>query len=162
MKNNLQIISSLLNLQSKYIADENAFEVFKESQNRVKSMAIIHEKLYQSGNFAEINVAEYLKNLTASIYSSYGVELDVISLEINAQHIFLDITTAVPCFLIINEMITNCIKHAFPGDRRGKITINFEKTNDKHIIRIQDDGIGLPKDLNINKQARWVCSLLII
>jgi PAS domain S-box-containing protein len=153
VKNNLQIISSLLNLQSKYIADENAFEVFKESQNRVKSMAIIHEKLYQSGNFAEINVAEYLKNLTASIYSSYGVELDVISLEINAQHIFLDITTAVPCFLIINEMITNCIKHAFPGDRRGKITINFEKTNDKHIIRIQDDGIGLPKDLNINKTS---------
>ncbi len=134
-----------------YIDDEKAYEVFKESQNRVKSMAIIHEKLYQTGNFAEINVDEYLKNLTDSIYSSYGVNLDVINLEINAKDIFLDINTAIPCFLLINEVITNCIKHAFPGGRSGKITIDFEKIDNKHIIRIQDDGIGLPDDLNIEK-----------
>lgn len=151
VKNNLQIISSLLNLQSMYIDDEKAYEVFKESQNRVKSMAIIHEKLYQSGNFAEINVAEYLKNLTNSIFSSYGVNPDVINLEINAHDIYLDINTAIPCFLLINEAITNCIKHAFPGGRTGKITIDFEKIDDKHIISIRDDGVGLPKNLNINQ-----------
>ena len=150
VKNNLQIISSLLNLQSQYIKDKEAFEVFKESQNRVKSMAIIHEKLYQSGNFAEINVAEYLKNLTDSIYSSYGVNLDVINLKINAENIFLDINKAVPCFLLINEVITNSIKHAFPDGRSGEIIINFSK-NDEYVINIKDDGIGLPKYLNIHE-----------
>lgn len=151
VKNNLQIISSLLNLQSMYIEDEKALEVFKESQNRVKSMAIIHEKLYQSGNFAEINVAEYLKKLTENIYSSYGVNIDQIKMEINAEDIFLDINTAIPCFLIINEVITNCIKHAFPNGRTGTITIDFKKIGEKHVIRIHDDGIGLPDDLNIKQ-----------
>jgi PAS domain S-box-containing protein len=151
VKNNLQIISSLLNLQSMYIDDKKAYEVFKESQNRVKSMAIIHEKLYQSYNFAEINVAEYLKNLTNSIFSSYGINLDVIDLEINAQDIYLDINTAIPCFLLINEVITNCIKHAFPGGRTGKITIDFMKVDDKYSITIRDDGVGLPKGLNLEQ-----------
>ena len=150
VKNNLQIISSLLNLQSSYIKDEEAFEVFKESQNRVKSMAMIHEKLYQSGNFAEINVAEYLKSLTENIYSSYGINMNIIKLKINAENIFLDINKAVPCFLLINEVITNSIKHAFPDGRSGKITIDFHEDGG-YIISIKDDGIGLPKNLNINK-----------
>jgi PAS domain S-box-containing protein len=151
VKNNLQIISSLLHLQSMHIDDEKAFEVFKESQNRIKSMAIIHEKLYQTGNFAEINVAEYLKKLTENIYSSYGIDMGRINMEINAKDIFLDINTAIPCFLLINEVITNSIKHAFPGGRSGKITIDFKKLDDKYIIHIQDDGIGLPDDLNIEE-----------
>jgi len=151
VKNNLQIISSLLNLQSMHIDDENALEVFKESQNRVKSMAIVHENLYQTGNFAEVNVAEYLKKLTENIYSSYGVDMDLIKMDINAQDLFLDINTAIPCFLIINELITNCIKHAFPDGRPGKIIIDFKKVNDKHIMRIRDNGVGLPDDLNIKK-----------
>lgn len=151
VKNNLQIISSLLNLQSRYIEDEKAYEVFKESQNRVKSMAMVHEKLYQTGNFAELSVAEYLEGLIENIYSSYGVNIDRIKMEINAENIFLDINTAIPCFLLINEVITNCIKHAFPDGRSGTIIIDFKKLNDKHIIRIQDDGIGLPDDFNINQ-----------
>lgn len=150
VKNNLQIISSLLNLQSSYITDEEAFEVFKESQNRVKSMAMIHEKLYQSGNFAEINVAEYLKSLTENIYSSYGINMNIIKLKINAENIFLDINKAVPCFLLINEVITNSIKHAFPDGRSGKITIDFHEDRG-YIISIKDDGIGLPKNLNLKK-----------
>ena len=151
VKNNLQIISSLLNLQSRYIEDEKAYEVFKESQNRVKSMAMVHEKLYQTGNFAELSVAEYLEGLIENIYSSYGVNIDRIKMEINAENIFLDINTSIPCFLLINEVITNCIKHAFPDGRSGTIIIDFKKLNDKHIIRIQDDGIGLPDDFNINQ-----------
>jgi PAS domain S-box-containing protein len=151
VKNNLQIISSLLNLQSMYIEDEKSFEVFKESQNRVKSMAIIHEKLYQSGNFAEINITEYLTKLTENIYSSYGVNIDLVKLEINAQNIYLDINKAIPCFLVINEMITNSIKHAFPDSRAGKIMIDFKKEGDEYVVSIRDNGVGLTSDLDINQ-----------
>lgn len=151
VKNNLQIISSLLNLQSMYIEDEQSFEVFKESQNRVKSMAIIHEKLYQSGNFAEINVAEYLTKLTENIYSSYGVNIGLVKLEIDAQDIYLDINKAIPCFLVINEMITNSIKHAFPEKRAGKIMIDFKKEGDNYVVSIKDDGLGLPSGMDIDQ-----------
>jgi len=151
VKNNLQIISSLLNLQSMYITDEEALDVFKESQNRVKSMAIVHEKLYQSGNFAEINFSEYLRNLASSIYSSYGVDMDIVKLKINADNIFLDINNAIPCGLMINELLTNAIKHAFPNGRLGEISIDFHKKNDKYILTLQDNGIGLPEDLNLEK-----------
>lgn len=151
VKNNLQIISSLLNLQSMYIEDKEAFKVFKESQNRVKSMAMIHEKLYQSGNFAEINVAEYLNNLIDNIYISYGVNPDIIKPKINAENVFLDINKSIPCFLIVNEVITNSIKHAFPEGRSGEIQIDFKKNNEKHILTIKDNGIGLPENLNIKE-----------
>lgn len=147
VKNNLQIISSLLNLQSMYIEDENALEVFKESQNRVKSMAIIHEKLYQSNNFAEINVAEYLNKLIENIYSSYGINIDRIKIEINAPDIHLDINKAIPCFLVANEVITNSVKHAFP-DGSGKIVIDFQIMDENYVMSIKDNGIGLPEDFN--------------
>jgi two-component sensor histidine kinase len=152
VKNNLQIISSLLNLQTMYIEDENALEVFKESQNRVKSMAIIHEKLYQSSNFAEINVAEYLKKLVENIYSSYGININLIKIEIKAPDIFLDINKAIPCFLVANEVITNSIKHAFP-DGSGEITIDFKKIDENYVMSIRDNGIGLPEDFNTKKTS---------
>lgn len=151
VKNNLQIISSLLNLQSMYIKDKEALDVFKESQNRVKSMAIVHEKLYQSGNFAEINFSEYLINLASSIYSSYGVDMDLIKLKIDADNIFLDINNAIPCGLMINELLTNAIKHAFPKGTMGEIKIDFHKKNKEYILTVQDNGVGLPRDLDLEK-----------
>lgn len=151
VKNNLQIISSLLHLQSRYIQDESAYEVFKESQNRVKSMAIIHERLYQSGNFAEIDMSEYIKNLSNSIYGSYRVNADDITMNINADNIFLDINKAIPCGLMVNEMITNAIKHAFPEGSTGEISVDFLKENEEYILIVQDNGVGLPKDLNLKK-----------
>jgi len=151
VKNNLQIISSLLNLQSMHIEDKEALEVFKESQNRVKSMAIIHERLYQSGNFAEINVAEYLTKLIENIYASYGINIDIIKIRINAENIFLDINKAIPCFLVINEVITNSVKHAFPGGRSGEIIIDFKHINNEYVISIRDNGVGLPHDLDVQK-----------
>lgn len=150
VKNNLQIISSLLNLQSMYVKDENTLEVLRESQNRVKSMAIIHEKLYQSSNFAEINVAEYLNKLIENIYGSYGININLIKIEIHAKDIFLDINKAIPCFLVANEVITNSIKHAFP-DGSGKIIIDFKETNENYVMSIKDNGVGLPKDFNTKK-----------
>ncbi len=150
VKNNLQIISSLLNLQSTYINDKKTLDVFKESQNRIKSMAIIHEKLYQSKDLSEINFAEYLRDLTSNIYSSYGVSMGMIKLEINADNnIFLDINNAIPCGLMINEIITNAIKHAFPNGQSGEIQIDFHKNNDEYNLTVQDNGVGLPEDLSL-------------
>ena len=151
VKNNLQVISSLLNLQSMYIKDKEAFDVFKESQDRVKSMAMIHEKLYQSGNFAEIDFSQYIKNLTSSIYSSYGMDTKLIKLKISAENIFLDINNAIPCGLIINELVTNAIKHAFPSGRSGEINIKFSRIDNKYILSVQDNGIGLPDSFIIEK-----------
>jgi len=150
VKNNLQIISSLLNLQSRYIKDKETLDVFKESQDRIKSMAIIHEKLYQSKDLSEIDFVEYLRDLTSSIYSSYGVNIGMIKLEINADNdIFLDINNAIPCGLMINELITNAIKHAFPNGQSGEIQIDFHRDNDEYSLTVQDNGVGLPEDLNL-------------
>ncbi|OPY27459.1 MAG: serine-protein kinase RsbW [Methanobacterium sp. PtaU1.Bin242] len=152
VKNNLQIISSLLNLQSIRIKDDTkAFEVFKESQNRVKTMAMIHEKLYQSGNFAQIDFSQYIHNLISSIFSSYGVNTGDIKLKITGQDVFLDINTAIPCGLIINELVTNTIKHAFSPGNSGKLHVSFDKTDDKYVLTVQDNGNGLPDDFDIEK-----------
>ena len=151
VKNNLQIISSLLNLQSTYIDNEDAFEIFKESQNRVKTMAIIHEKLYQSQNFSQIDFSEYIKNLATGIYNSYGVNPNDIKLEISSENMFLDINNAIPIGLIINELLTNAIKHAFPRKKSGLIKINFKEKENLHILSVQDDGVGLSEDIDIKK-----------
>ena len=152
VKNNLQIISSLLNLQSIRIKDDNkAFEVFKESQNRVKTMAMIHEKLYQSGNFAQIDFSEYIHNLISSIFSSYGVNTGDIKLKITGQDVFLDINTAIPCGLIINELVTNTIKHAYSPGNSGELHVSFDKKDDKYVLTVQDNGNGLPDDFDIEK-----------
>jgi PAS domain S-box-containing protein len=149
VKNNLQIVSSLLNLQSGYIEDEEAQNVFKESQNRVKSMAMIHEKLYQSENFARINFGDYIKNLASGLFSSYGVNINLIKLKINVDSILLDINTAIPCGLILNELVTNSVKHAFPKGMDGEIEIGFfRNNNDENVLTVIDTGIGFPEDMD--------------
>lgn len=114
VKNNMQIVSSLLSLQSRYIKDKEASGIFKESQDRVKSMAMIHEKLYMSEGLAKIDFAEYIKNLVNDLFRSYGINQEQIRININADKIFLNIDTAIPCGLIINELVTNSLKYAFP------------------------------------------------
>lgn len=162
VKNNMQIISSLLSLQSRYIDDKKTFELFRDSQNRVKSMALIHEKLYQSDNLAEIDFKEYIKNLTTDLIRSYGVTPGSISLSINVNNVSLGVNTAIPCGLIINELLTNSIKHAFrivespelpngifmgSDGRNGKINIELHQTNeDNYRLIFSDNGIGLPEN----------------
>ncbi|MGF7117329.1 histidine kinase dimerization/phosphoacceptor domain -containing protein [Methanobacterium oryzae] len=146
VKNNMQIISSLLSLQARSIEDEKTFELFRDSQNRVKSMALIHEKLYQSDNLAEIDFKEYINNFTTDLIRSYGV-VSNISLIIKVDKISLGVNTAIPCGLIINELLTNSIKHAFRDGEKGKIKIELDQiTENEYRLIFSDNGIGLPEN----------------
>jgi PAS domain S-box-containing protein len=152
VKNNLQIISSLLNLQSGYIHDEHAGEMFKESRNRVKSMALIHEKLYQSKDLARIDFAEYVRHLTTHLFRSYGVNTHAVSLKINIDKILLDIDTAIPCGLIVNELVTNSLKYAFPPGVIGEIRVDLRRENDGRLaLLVSDNGAGLPADFDFRQ-----------
>jgi two-component sensor histidine kinase len=145
VKNNLQVISSLLRLQSRTIEDDAIRKVFKESQDRVKTMAIIHEKLYQSTDLAGVDFAGYIRDLTANLYRSYGVSQETISLRIQAQNVFLGINMAIPCGLIINELVSNCLKHAFPGGERGEIYIDLSSDPDQINLTVGDNGVLFQK-----------------
>jgi PAS domain S-box-containing protein len=152
VKNNLQVISSLLYLQSKNITDQKALGIFKDSQNRVKSMALIHEKLYRSADLARVNFSEYIRSLTGFLMTSCGTGTGGIDLDITTDESELGIDTAIPCGLIINELVTNSMKYAFPGGRKGRIRVELRSREDNHIeIVIGDDGVGLPKHFELEK-----------
>jgi PAS domain S-box-containing protein len=146
VKNNLQVISSLLDLQTGRLKDESSLDAFKESQNRVKSMSLIHEQLYQSQNLTKIDFDKYIKNLTINLLYLYGDNPDKISIKINARDVFLNIDKAIPCGLMINELVSNSLKHGFPGGKQGEIFINFRLDNDKrYTLTVNDNGIGFPE-----------------
>lgn len=148
VKNNLMIISSLLNLQSTYIKDEESKKIFKESQNRARSMALIHERLYQSTDLKRINFGEYIRTLANDLYHSYVMDPNLIKLNIDVEDIRLDINTSIPLGLIVNELITNSLKHAFPPSSQGEIKIIFQTQDEKYLLEVIDDGIGFPKDID--------------
>ncbi|MGB3787919.1 MAG: histidine kinase dimerization/phosphoacceptor domain -containing protein [Phormidesmis sp.] len=155
VKNNLQIISSLLNLQSNGIEDENVLGFFRESQSRIRLMAMIHEKLYQSNDFGTIELADYIRDLSHYLLRSYGINQSQVRLDIAIDSIALEIDTAVACGLIVNELITNSLKYAFPPSSQqqpiqGTIEITAELTDSKHFsICYRDSGVGLPEELDI-------------
>ncbi|MDG1517474.1 MAG: PAS domain S-box protein [Flavobacteriales bacterium] len=149
VKNNLQVISSILNLQRGYIQDEGTLNIVRECQDRIKSMAFIHENLYQSVDLAEINFPEYLQNLCNNLKYSYMTPDRNISLDFDFEDISLSLDSAIPCGLIVNELVSNCFKYAFKDSKRGDIKISLAKKNNKTILIVHDSGIGLPKDLNI-------------
>jgi PAS domain S-box-containing protein len=148
VKNNMQVITSLLSLQSKSITDEQALSVFQDSQNRVKSMALIHETLYQSKDLSRINFAEYLQKLVAHVSRSYRIRPEAVRISINVDDISLPIDMAVPCGLIINELASNSLKYGFPADARGEVNITFGRAGSHYILRVSDTGVGLPKDFD--------------
>jgi len=150
VKNNMQIISSLLNLQSRYIRDGHDRELLRESQNRVRSMAMVHEKLYQSEDLAKIDFGGYISTLTRELFHSYPLDETNIKLDIKAKKIFLGVDTAIPCVLIINEIVTNAMKYAFPDKREGIIEIDLKKSEDEYIMVIGDNGIGIPDEIDLN------------
>ncbi|QLE43852.1 PAS domain S-box protein [Nostoc sp. C052] len=149
VKNNLQIISSLLRMQSRRSGDETTLLMFKESQDRVQSMALIHEQLYQSADICEINFDNYIKSLIDSLFRSYGVSQKNIVLNIETNGIKLPLDTAIPCGLIINELVSNCLKYAFPEKKEGNITISLQQSPENQLVLVvQDTGIGIPETLD--------------
>lgn len=161
VKNNLQIISSLLNLQSTYSTDTTSTAVFQDSQNRVRSMALIHEKLYQSENLSQINFAEYISDLGRYLVSVYRGTSAGVGFNVDAEEILLAIDTAVPCGLILNELISNALKHAFKGMEAGKITVTLQTEKNRHVkLVIADNGIGLPPDFN--RQSGTSLGLMLV
>ena len=149
VKNNLQVISSLLNLQSGQLPpDGSVSNALRDSQNRIRSMALIHERLYSSSNLAQVDFSEYVENLTIYLVHSYRIDINLIRLRVNIDAVYLNIETAVPCGLIINELTSNALKHAFPDRRTGEICIDLRQKPDSDILTliIVDDGIGLPED----------------
>ena len=151
VKNNLMIISSLLNLQSSYIKDKASQDVFKESQNRAQSMALIHEKLYQSTDLKSIDFGEYISTLATKLFHTYNADPRLIKLKINAENILLDINTAIPLGLIVNELITNSLKYAFPDGKPGKINVDFHPKDHHYEFIVKDNGIGFPEDIDFKK-----------
>ncbi len=150
VKNNLQIVSSLLQMQAQQTADEALRETLRESQNRVRSMALVHERLYQSRDLAKVNFAEYLRSLAGSLYRSYRANLERIRLTILVRDVHLPIDTAVPCGLAVSELVSNCLKYAFPEGRSGEIRIELLAGNDRDIcLCVADNGVGLPPDVDL-------------
>lgn len=151
VKNNLQVISSILNLQSSFVKDEKTLEILDESRNRIRSMAIIHENLYRTTNFSSIDFTSYLQNLCTNLISSYHVYSGIVEFKDEMEKIDLVLDQAIPCGLLVNELITNSIKYAFPSKQEGQITVGLEEKDETIYLRIEDNGIGLPKDFDMMK-----------
>jgi PAS domain S-box-containing protein len=162
VKNNLQIVSSLLKLQSGYVKDQEALNMLLESQNRIQSMALVHQKLYQSKDLSRINFNEYLGQLLSHIKHAYKINADTFSINVNTENIQVDVDTAIPCGLIINELVTNSIKHAFPNFKKGNIHIDLKTSKDGHyILSVADDGIGFPEKLDFRNTSTLGLQLVI-
>jgi two-component sensor histidine kinase/CHASE2 domain-containing sensor protein len=149
VKNNLQVISSLLNLQSGYIKDPEALQVFTESRNRVRSMALIHEKLYQTSDLARIDFEDYIKALTSGLMAGFAGKSSSVRIAVEVEKIMLAVDSAVPCGLIVNELVTNCFKYAFAPATPGEIRISMRRNEDSRLqLTVSDNGVGFPKDVD--------------
>ena len=161
VKNNLQIISSLLNIQSKYIEDPRDFKYFQITQNRVKSISLIHENLYNTTDFTSIDFEKYIRQFAVHLFQTYDVSYNRCKLTINIKNIFIGIDLAIPCGLIINEVLTNSLIHAFPHNVSGEISIDmFLDKENKYVLILKDNGIGMPEDIYI-KEAKTMGLQLI-
>ena len=161
VKNNLQIISSLLNLQSGYPSDLKSVEVLRTSMDRIRSMALIHDRLYHSRSLAHINVADYVKDLVSGLASSYSTGRSIM-VDVDIDSSFsVNIDTAIPCGLLLNELIANSLKHAFPGRDEGVIFIGLTREGAKYSLIVSDNGIGFPADKDF-KEADSLGMILIV
>ncbi len=152
VKNNLQVISSLLYMQARGLDDTHMIEIFNESQNRIRSLALIHEKLYQSDNLDHIDYGTYIKKIIDYLFQSYKISRNDVSVNLSISSIFLDIDKAVPCSLLINEMLSNSLKHAFPPGYKGIITIGMSLDENVYLLKYSDNGIGLPDDQSLERR----------
>lgn len=151
VKNNLQVVSSLLNLHSGYLRDEQALSAIAASQSRIRSIALIHENLYRSRDLARIDFDGYVTELCTHLFHSYGMPAHQVSLVINVTDLALDLDTAGPCGIIINELVSNALKHAFPAARSGTIRIEMRRVEGRCEMSVSDDGIGFPDSIDFCK-----------
>ena len=156
VKNNLQVISSLLNLQADTLTDDAAVHAVREGQNRVKSMALIHQRLYSADDVRGVDVQDYLENLCGELFSAFGVDRERVDFSVNAEGLKMDIDTVIPLGLIVNELITNSIKYAFPDGKTGHIELALEQKGDQLVARVADDGVGMNEvDLSNLNSFGW-------
>ncbi len=154
VKNNMQVISSLLKLQSASIEDKRSVEMLKESQDRIRSMALVHEKLYESKNLTNIDFNEYIERLVQTLFRSYAVNREKIRLKLNIERVMLKIDKAIPCGLIVNELILNCLKHAFADGDKGEIEVSLLFINENEVeLTVSDNGIGIPEGIDSNNSG---------
>ncbi|MBC7828892.1 MAG: sensor histidine kinase [Chitinophagaceae bacterium] len=151
VKNNLQVISSLLDLQSQTIGDKQAAEAIKESRNRVQTMALIHQDLYSEGNIKGVEMPDYINKLVLSLFSSYNVKKNKIQLETNIEPILLDIDLVIPIGFVLNELISNALKYAFTNKETGILQISLRQNIDELLLKVKDNGDGFPSGLNVYK-----------
>ena len=153
VKNNLQVISSLVRLQSTQVENGVAQAVLRDMQNRIGSMALLHETLYQSESFARVNLATYLQSICSQSFRSLAADPEFIELRLDLASVSLDVNQAVPCGLLINELVSNCLKHAFPNGRRGEVRVELQLVDDGPAVRLRvaDNGVGLPADFDLQR-----------
>ena len=153
VKNNMQIVSSLLRLQARHIGDTRISGILNDSRSRISAMSLIHKTLYSPTNLTSVSFSEYINELAIQLFDFYAVDLDRISLVTDLEPISLNIETATPCGLIINELVTNSLKYAFPNNRRGVVSVSLKRNRhgEGYILLVSDNGIGLPPGLDIRR-----------
>jgi len=162
VKNNLQVVSSMLNLQMDQLSDPTAIALFKESQNRVRSIALFHEQLYQSRDLGRVEIAGYLKALAIASFATYGMNRDDIVLEVHTEDIPLGVDAAISCGLIVNELVCNSLKHAFPGRRKGQVEVTLRSAGTDVILEVADNGVGFPPHLDFRSPSTLGLKLVAI
>jgi two-component sensor histidine kinase len=155
------VISSLLNLQSNYIKDKEDFDMFRESQNRAKSMALIHELLYRSDDLKSIDFGDYMSTLITDLFNTYINDSHNLKLNLDLQNIKLDINTSIPLGLIVNELVSNSLKHAFPNGKEGEIYISLKVDNGKYILIVGDNGVGITDDIDFENTDSLGLQLIV-
>jgi len=162
VKNNMQIISSLLSLQSQRVTDKKTLESFRICRDRIKAMALIHESLYESQDLAEVDFAGYVKKMAIHLFAAHRALSDRVNLKMDIDNIFLDINKAIPVGLIINELVSNALKHGFPGKKKGRVSIKMKaQDKDSYNLEITDTGVGLPKKYDWKNPASLGIQLVI-
>jgi two-component sensor histidine kinase len=152
VKNNLQVVASLLDMQAEAVADPRVRAAFEDSQARLHAMALIHEQLYQGASLAHLNAADYLRRLSTRLFETYSRTNGRITLEIEVEDIALELNVAIPCGLMLNELLSNALKHAFPGGQPGAVAVTLHQAPPGTcVLTIRDNGVGLPEGLDIGR-----------
>ena len=163
VKNNMQVIASMLKIQKDFTKDKKVQELLTASKDRIQSMALVHEKLYKADDLAHIDFSDYVKSLVERLFRTFGIDPEKIKLNTEIKFALLDINSAIPCGLIINELVSNAIKYAFPNDRKGEINISLQTDKENnYILTVSDNGIGLPGKIDFRNTKTFGLQLVNI